>query len=30
MTKKSGLGKGLDALFGPVPEEEKTTRDRYI
>ena len=23
MTKKSGLGKGLDALFGPVPEEEK-------
>ena len=23
MTKKSGLGKGLDALFGPVPDEEK-------
>ena len=23
MTKKSGLGKGLDAVFGPVPEEEK-------
>ena len=23
MTKKSGLGKGLDALFGQVPEEEK-------
>ncbi len=22
-TKKTGLGKGLDALFGPVPEEEK-------
>lgn len=23
MAKKTGLGKGLDALFGPVPEEEK-------
>jgi len=23
MSKKTGLGKGLDALFGPVPEEEK-------
>ena len=23
MPKKTGLGKGLDALFGPVPEEEK-------
>ncbi len=23
MTKKTGLGKGLDALFGPTPEEEK-------
>ena len=23
MPKKAGLGKGLDALFGPVPEEEK-------
>ena len=23
MTKKTGLGKGLDALFGPVPEEEQ-------
>lgn len=22
-TKKTGLGKGLDALFGPTPEEEK-------
>ena len=23
MQKKTGLGRGLDALFGPVPEEEK-------
>ena len=23
MPKKTGLGKGLDALFGPVPEEEQ-------
>ena len=23
MAKKTGLGKGLDALFGPVPEEER-------
>lgn len=23
MPKKTGLGKGLDALFGPIPEEEK-------
>ena len=23
MAKKTGLGKGLDALFGPVPEEEQ-------
>lgn len=23
MVKKTGLGKGLDALFGPVPEEEQ-------
>ena len=23
MAKMSGLGKGLDALFGPVPEEEQ-------
>ena len=23
MTKKTGLGKGLDALFGPTPEEEQ-------
>lgn len=23
MTKKTGLGKGLDALFGPAPEEEQ-------
>ncbi len=23
MAKKTGLGKGLDALFGPTPEEEK-------
>ena len=22
-SKKSGLGKGLDALFGPAPEEEQ-------
>ena len=23
MAKMTGLGKGLDALFGPTPEEEK-------
>ena len=23
MAKKTGLGKGLDALFGPAPEEEQ-------
>ena len=23
MVKKTGLGKGLDALFGPTPEEEQ-------
>ena len=23
MAKMTGLGKGLDALFGPVPEEEQ-------
>ena len=23
MPKMTGLGKGLDALFGPTPEEEK-------
>ena len=23
MAKMSGLGKGLDALFGPAPEEEQ-------
>ena len=23
MPKKTGLGKGLDALFGPAPEEEQ-------
>lgn len=25
MAKMTGLGKGLDALFGPTPEEEKLT-----
>ena len=29
MPKKTGLGKGLDALFGPTPEEEfKNNRSR--
>lgn len=23
MAKKTGLGKGLDALFGPTPEDEQ-------
>ena len=27
MPKKTGLGKGLDALFGPTPEEEKVKVD---
>ena len=27
MTKKTGLGKGLDALFGPAPEEEQIKED---
>ena len=27
MPKKTGLGKGLDALFGPVPEEEKVDEE---
>ena len=24
MAKMTGLGKGLDALFGPAPEEEQS------
>ena len=30
MPKKTGLGKGLDALFGPVPEEEKLQKDDIL
>ena len=30
MPKKTGLGKGLDALFGPVPEEEKQKENDII
>ena len=26
MAKMTGLGKGLDALFGPAPEEEQIKR----
>lgn len=26
MAKMTGLGKGLDALFGPAPEEEQNKR----
>ena len=30
MPKKTGLGKGLDALFGPVPEEEQVQENDTI
>lgn len=30
MPKKTGLGKGLDALFGPVPEEEKAQENDVL
>ncbi len=30
MPKKTGLGRGLDALFGPVPEEEQAQNDDVI
>ena len=30
MPKKTGLGKGLDALFGPVPEEEQLQENETI
>lgn len=30
MVKKTGLGKGLDALFGPTPEEEKAKETDII
>ena len=30
MAKKTGLGKGLDALFGPVPEEEMQKGDDIL
>jgi ParB family chromosome partitioning protein len=30
MPKKTGLGKGLDALFGPTPEEEKIKEDDIL
>ena len=30
MPKKTGLGKGLDALFGPTPEEEKIREDDVL
>ena len=30
MPKKTGLGKGLDALFGPAPEEEKVQDGEMI
>ncbi len=30
MSKKTGLGKGLDALFGPVPEEEKVQENDVL
>ena len=30
MPKKTGLGKGLDALFGPVPEEEQIQENDII
>lgn len=30
MAKMTGLGKGLDALFGPAPEEEKAKEDDVL
>ena len=30
MPKKTGLGKGLDALFGPTPEEEQVKEDDVL
>ena len=30
MPKKTGLGKGLDALFGPVPEEEQQNENDVL
>ena len=30
MAKMTGLGKGLDALFGPVPEEEQLQENETI
>ena len=30
MPKMTGLGKGLDALFGPTPEEEKLKDDDVL
>ena len=30
MPKKTGLGKGLDALFGPTPEEEQVKDDDVL
>lgn len=30
MPKKTGLGKGLDALFGPVPEEEQAQENELV
>ena len=30
MPKKTGLGKGLDALFGPTPEEEQIKEDDVL
>ena len=30
MPKKTGLGNGLDALFGPTPEEEQVKEDDVL
>ena len=30
MPKKTGLGKGLDALFGPTPEEEQVKENDVL
>ena len=30
MAKMSGLGKGLDALFGPTPEEEQVQENDVL
>ena len=30
MPKKTGLGKGLDSLFGPAPEEEQLKEETRL